>query len=307
MGTADEQYPAGSGRDRDERTDLQLTEQEPQLKDDEDERQELITEPQPTVAEQQSFLEELAGEQSPAFSMPQEIIDYALQSGSSFEHGKYRIYAYFLQEHSNKEKAEFLKQEYGMGGSVTDYLGESFRQDTNAKGYTIQWKNYETTLKWTVVAKRIDELIAVGRYMSNREMEYLPEYEKDVLARDIHSFFRDQPKTFLRPYPYGSDYYRAIEQIRPQLDDLKQVKEILSMMEEVLAGTADYDRRYPSMQQTYQDVADYRDGVFSLFSPIPAERENMQAPLEPVPAQGREEILAGRLNTFYQTDRKSVV
>ena len=300
VGTADEQYPAGSGRDRDERTDLQLIEQEPQLKDDEDERQELITEPQPTVAEQQSFLEELAGEQSPAFSMPQEIIDYALQSGSSFEHGKYRIYAYFLQEHSNKEKAEFLKQEYGMGGSVTDYLGESFRQDTNAKGYTIQWKNYETTLKWTVVAKRIDELIAVGRYMSNREMEYLPEYEKDVLARNIHSFFLNQPKTFLRPYPYGSDYYRAIEQIRPQLDDLKQVKEILSMMEEVLAGTADYDRRYPSMQQTYQDVADYRDGVFSLFSPIPAERENMQAPLEPVPAQGREEILAGRLNTFYQ-------
>ena len=252
------------------------------------------------MAEQQSFLEELAGEQSPAFSMPQEIIDYALQSGSSFEHGKYRIYAYFLQEHSNKEKAEFLKQEYGMGGSVTDYLGESFHRDTNAKGYTIQWKNYETTLKWTVVAKRIDELIAVGRYMSNREMEYLPEYEKDVLARNIHSFFLDQPKTFLRPYPYGSDYYRAIEQIRPQLDDPKQVKEILSMMEEVLAGTTDYDRRYPSMQQTYQDVADYRDGVFSLFSPIPAERENMQAPLEPVPAQGREEILAGRLNTFYQ-------
>lgn len=300
VGTEDEQYPAGSGRDRDERTDLQLIEQEPQLKDDEDERQELITEPQPTVAEQQSFLEELAGEQSPAFSMPQEIIDYALQSGSSFEHGKYRIYAYFLQEHSNKEKAEFLKQEYGMGGSVTDYLGESFHRDTNAKGYTIQWKNYETTLKWTVVAKRIDELIAVGRYMSNREMEYLPEYEKDVLARNIHSFFLDQPKTFLRPYPYGSDYYRAIEQIRPQLDDPKQVKEILSMMEEVLAGTTDYDRRYPSMQQTYQDVADYRDGVFSLFSPIPAERENMQAPLEPVPAQGREEILAGRLNTFYQ-------
>ena len=300
VGTEDEQYPAGSGRDRDERTDLQLIEQEPQLKDDEDERQELITEPQPTVAEQQSFLEELAGEQSPAFSMPQEIIDYALQSGSSFEHGKYRIYAYFLQEHSNKEKAEFLKQEYGMGGSVTDYLGESFHRDTNAKGYTIQWKNYETTLKWTVVAKRIDELIAVGRYMSSRELEYLPEYEKHVLARDIHSFFRDQPNTFLRPYPPGVDYDKAVAALRQQLNDPEQVKEILSMMEEVLAGTADYDRRYPSMKQTYQDVADYRDGVFSLFSPIPAERENMQAPLEPVPAQGREEILAGRLNAFYQ-------
>lgn len=297
VGTADEQHPAGSGRDRDEGTDLQLTGQEPQP---EEERQEPIAEPQPTVAEQQSLLEELAGEESPAFSMPQEIIDHALQTGSSFEHGKYRIYSYFLQGHSNKEKAEFLKQEYGMGGSVTDYLGERFHQDTNAKGYTIQWKNYETTLKWTAVAKRIDELIAVGRYMTEKELEYIPEYEKTTLTGNIYDFFYNQPETFLRPYPYGSDYHRAINQIRPQLDDPKQVKEILSMMEEVLAGTADYDQRYPSMQQAYQDLTDYRDGVFRLFTPIPAERENTQAPLEPVPAQSREEVLAGRLNAFYQ-------
>ena len=45
-------------------------------------------------------------------------------------------------------------------------------------------------------------------------------------------------------------------------------------MEEVLAGTADYDRRYPSMKQTYQDVADYRDGVFSLFSPYQPKRKH---------------------------------
>ena len=298
VGTADEQHPASSGRDRDEGTDLQLTGQERQP---EEERQGPIAEPQPTVAEQQTFLEELAGEESPAFSMPQEIIDYALQSGSSFEHGKYRIYSYFLQGHSNKEKADFLKQEYGMGGSVTDYLGERFYQDTNAKGYTIQWKNYETTLKWTAVAKRIDKLIAVGRYMTEKELAYIPEYEKTVLSRNIYNFFYNQPETFLRPYPSGIDYYKAIKQIRPQLDDPKQVKEILSMMEEVLAGTADYDQRYPSMQQAYKNLMDYRDGVFRLFTPIPAERENIQAPPEPVPAQSREEVLAGRLNAFYQS------
>lgn len=297
VGTADEQHPASSGRDRDEGTDLQLTGQERQP---EEERQGPIAEPQPTVAEQQTFLEELAGEESPAFSMPQEIIDYALQSGSSFEHGKYRIYSYFLQGHSNKEKADFLKQEYGMWSSATDYLGADFYQDTNAKGYRIKWNNSEITLKWTAVAKRIEELIAVERYMSSRELEYLPEYEKHVLARDIHSFFRDQPNTFLRPYPPGADYDKTVVALRQQLNDPKQVKEILSMMEEVLAGTADYDQRYPSMQQAYQDLTDYRDGVFSLFTPIPAERENTQAPLEPVPAQSREEVLAGRLNAFYQ-------
>ena len=296
--TADEQHPAGSGRDRDEGADLQLTGQEPPQ---EEEGQEPTAEPQPTVAEQQTFLEELAGEESPAFSMPQEIIDHALQSGPPFEHGKYRIYSYFLQGHSNKERADFLKQEYGMGGSLSDYLGERFYQNRNAKGYTIQWKNYETTLKWTAVAKRIEELIVVGRYMTERELAYIPEYERTILARSIYNFFYHQPETFLRPYPYGSDYHRAIGQIRPQLDDPDQVKEILSMMEEVLAGTADYDQRYLSMQQAYKDLTDYQDGAFSLFIPIPAERENTQAPSEPVPAQSREEVLAGRLNAFYQS------
>ena len=298
VGTADEQHPAGSGRDRDERADLQLTGQELQS---EEERQEPTAEPQPTVAEQQTFLEELAGEESPAFSMPQEIIDHALQMGSSFEHGKYRIYSYFLQGHSNKERADFLKQEYGIWGSGSDYLGEKFNRGTSAKGYFIKWKDYETTLKWTAVAKRIEELISVGRYMTEKELEYIPEYEKGVLARGIYNFFYHQPETFLRPYPYGSDYHRAIDQIRPQLDDPNRVKEILSMMEEVLAGTADYDQRYPSMQQAHQDLTDYRDGAFSLFTPIPAERENTQAPPEPVPAQSREEVLAGRLNAFYQS------
>ena len=104
VGTADEQHSAGSGRDRDEGADLPLTGQEPQP---EEKRQEPTAEPQPTVAEQQTFLGELAGEKSPAFSMPQEIIDHALLASSSFKHGKYRIYSWFLQGHSNKEKADF--------------------------------------------------------------------------------------------------------------------------------------------------------------------------------------------------------
>ena len=121
-----------------------------------------------------------------------------------------------------------------------------------------------------------------------------------ILARSIYNFFYHQPETVLRPYLFGMEYHKAVEQIRPQLDDPDRVKEILSMMEEVLAGTADYDQRYPSMKQAYKDLTDYQDGAFSLFTPIPAERENTQAPPEPVPAQSREEVLAGRLNAFYQ-------
>ena len=66
-----------------------------------------------------------------------------------------------------------------MGGSLSDYLGERFYRDTNARGYTIQWKNYETTLKWTAVAKRIEELIVAGRYMTEKELAYIPSMKKE--------------------------------------------------------------------------------------------------------------------------------
>ena len=258
-------------------------------------------EPLPTVEEQLSLLETRAEEKTSAFSFSQEIIDRAIQSGSGMEHGKYRIYSYFLKNHSRTEKADFLKNEYGFSGRYPLIIGTNIDLQADAKGMHLRRGEDIRNLSWSDVSKRIDELIALERYMTKRELDGIPEYEKEVLARNIYVFFCNQPETFLRPYPFGEDYDKAIKIIRPQLDQPEQVKEILSMMEEVLAGTADYDKQYPSMQATCQDLADYRDGVYSLFSPIPAEREIVQAPPEPVPTQSKEEILAGRLNDFYQS------
>lgn len=69
-----------------------------------------------SVEGQLSFMENAAEEKTSAFSFSQEIVDTVIQSGSHIEHGKYRIYAYFLQPHTNKEKADFLKGEYGYVG-----------------------------------------------------------------------------------------------------------------------------------------------------------------------------------------------
>ena len=67
-----------------------------------------------TVDGQFEFLQDLAEEKTSASS--QEMVDYVLRSGSGIQHGKFRIYSYFLQGHSRREQEEFLKEEYGMGG-----------------------------------------------------------------------------------------------------------------------------------------------------------------------------------------------
>ena len=234
-----------------------------------------------SVEGQLSFMENAAEEKTSAFSFSQEIVDTVIQSGSHIEHGKYRIYAYFLQPHTNKEKADFLKGEYGYVGVYPLILGADIDMQADAKGLHIHRKEDSVTLKWTEVAKRIDELIALERYLSKHERAYLPEYEKDVLTGEIYHFYSNQPESVVHPYPFGADYYAGTKAIRPQLDMPERVEEILSVMAEVLANTADFARNYASMQKAYHDLTDYRDGVYTLFSPIPSPPEYTQT-LPPV-------------------------
>ncbi len=242
-------------------------------------------EPLRTVEGQISFMEDMAEEKTSAFSFSQEIVDRAIIRDGNIEDSKCRIYAYFMQGHTAKEKESFLREEYGTGGSSTILNGTGIGEDHSAKGLKLH-RGYgegspDILLKWSKVAKRIDELIAAGRYLSKRETEYLPEYEKDVLTGEIYHFYSNQPESVVHPYPFGADYYAGTKAIRPQLDMPERVEEILSVMAEVLANTADFARNYASMQKAYHDLTDYRDGVYTLFSPIPSPPEYTQT-LPPV-------------------------
>ena len=102
----------------------------------------------------------------------QDEVDKALTGGSSFQDGKYRIYNFFTQPHSTKEKEDFLKNEYGTGGRTHALSGadESY-EDHSSKGieYKRRDKDDILLLRWNAVAKRIDYLIANNRYMTAEE------------------------------------------------------------------------------------------------------------------------------------------
>ncbi len=261
--------------------------------------------PLPTVEGQLSLLEDLAEEKTSAFSFSQEIIDTVIKSSSYVKPGKYGIYVYFLKNHTNQEKADYLKDAYGFVGAYPVITGTGIDMLASSEGMRITKGETELLLKWGKVAKRIDELIAAGRYMTEKEMEYLPEYEKSVLVAEIYHFYTNQPEEVVRPYPYGSEYHAGVKAIRPQIDSPERVEEILTVMAEVLNNTADFDRRYKFMQKVYRDLADYRDGKFSLISPIPAETETPalpepEPPMPPEEEKAEPESLAARLNELYK-------
>ncbi|MDF1494568.1 SNF2-related protein [Caproiciproducens sp. CPB-2] len=212
----------------------------------------------------------------------QDEIDRVLCGGGNVQHGKFRIYSYFLYSHTAKEKADFLKNEFGTGG----FGRTGFNEWYDSKGIAYSRENNhmpydKVILPWPKVARRIDELIADGRYMTERELAYLPEYEKQELARGIVGFYPYQPEDLPRPFPHGTDFAEAVKIVRPQLDEPERVAEILSQMAVILDNTADFDRRYPSMQKAFGDLTAYQNGTFTLF---PKDKPAAKETAKPTPA-----------------------
>ena len=95
-------------------------------------------------------------------------IDAVLASGSGMSDGKRRIYAYFQEHHGAKEKADFLKEEYGVGGRSHAISGSNTSwENHDPKGLQLQKQGCPAEiLSWTKVAARITVLMEQGRYLT---------------------------------------------------------------------------------------------------------------------------------------------
>ena len=115
-----------------------------------------------------------------AFTFSQEIIDAVLTRGSGVSEGKMRIYEQFEKSISAKENADFLKNEYGWGGSYPVIIGAGIDEQHDGKGITISKgigsDKPHITLSWSQVEKRIGDLIRMDRYLNRKEKEKYPEW-----------------------------------------------------------------------------------------------------------------------------------
>ena len=138
--------------------------------------------PLPSMDGQMTFILDGRAEEkkTSAFTFSQEIIDAILANGSGFSEGKMRIYEQFEKSLSAKENADFLKNEYGWGGSYPVIIGAGIDESHDGKGITITKgigkENPHITLSWSQVEKRIGELIRMDRYLNPKEKEHYPRW-----------------------------------------------------------------------------------------------------------------------------------
>lgn len=214
-------------------------------------------------------------------------IDRMFMRGSGVSEGKMRIYSFFCQGHDAKERADFLKNEYGDGGYGSlgynewhDSKGIKFTRSDEASGFD----GYDTVkMNWNQAQKRIGELIDAGRYLNPKEMAYTSEYEKIRLARSIYAFYFYCPGT---PNPSNSiewDVDAAERDFKPMLDDPKISAALYEdMLESFATVTPEESRSYGIMQRAIEDMGAYQRGEYSLFTPLPeetlrAERQKREA------------------------------
>lgn len=211
LGAEDEQHIPQSRGNGFERTDLRIT------------TENLF----PTFQEQLEHIEEAEAQKLSAFSVSQADIDHELcRYGSGFSQGKFRIYKFFEGTPSTEAAVAFLKKEYGIGGHSHTYLnGEGGFVDHDGKGIHFSNHNYKEkhTITWKVVARRLRELIAIDRYLTEKEKAYLPEYEAKEAERRLQLAEEAAAREALRAAAAAMDERRKEAQYAFSLGDTVQL------------------------------------------------------------------------------------
>ena len=131
-----------------------------------------------------TFSSELSQVPTVQHFITEDEIDAAMTGGSSFAGGKGRIYAFFMENHTDKEKVRFLKDEYGIGGRSHALSGATHSgEDHDGKGLHYKKQDCpDVHLNWEKVAKRITSLVQKDRYLTEQEQA---QYDKIQAEKEL--------------------------------------------------------------------------------------------------------------------------
>ena len=142
----------------------------------------------PTEEQQKEIVQRAAHEIfGAAFSMPQQIIDEVLCDGTNNEDSIIEICIEFSKDKSVDSKAEFLKNLYKTDGKGFIFDGRKVSAWWNTDGIRISYGDRANTntaqlISWTDAAKRIDELLDLGRFAPKDTLLQMSKYEYNKVA-----------------------------------------------------------------------------------------------------------------------------
>ena len=207
-----------------------------------------------TETEQVSFFTDLG--------VSQQIIDEALCIGANDKNSTLDIAMFFRRDRGTAYNAAFLKRHYGTNGTGFLFQGEHISVWYDESDIKVSRGDYAnrsgaTLVTWEQAAKRIRELLDMGRYMPQESLDKIDDRELSVVSKRLVTFVRDMRGD------NAKEYLPAVREITDNIkggypEEVKAVKELLS-------DTEHFDtifREYDDFQNAVSDgaVSVYRYG-----------------------------------------------
>lgn len=224
--------------------------------------------------------EGFAWEEHPVF-ITQDEIDTFLQGGGAYSDGRLSTYAFFIQDKTDKEKADFIKSQYGIGGrthalsgadnSYADYDGKGLKL---ARG-SIGNPDAEVLLKWPKAAKRVEYLIRNDNYLKAADFSRMPAYERERMASHVVNFYYHLPENIAPPWGENVDMLGWQKDVVRLLESPEETENLLKQMDEAIAELPlDYED-YEGKVQLLTNLHQYVEGTYTIF---PEQKKEVELP-----------------------------
>lgn len=195
----------------------------------------------------------------------QDEIDKQILGGEHRHEHRLATYTYFVQHPDRTERVKYVGRDNQSG-----YAGGNDHRSNTSKGIefshgSIMEPYAKVFVKWSEVAKRIDTLIKQNKFVTQEDIDAIPEIYKDHIAQALETFFSSVREEDAKPYSDDIKPYEIKKVIKAQLDNPQALDDIEVMMSNAMVFKDKEDRMYSYYKQRYNDFVAYKNGTFKLY------------------------------------------
>ena len=198
-------------------------------------------------------------------------INAFLAGGGPYSDGRLATYSFFLTHTEKAERAAFLKDRYGVGGSSHALSrADNSHASYDGRGLELARGIYGkpdalVKLNWNQAAERVAKLIVQSLYLKPADYSRMPSYEREQMANRVIGFYHRLPDEVERPFKRELLNEDARKKLPTMLADPEQAVELLEKMDAALLSVPLDSPEYAEKSKTLAELHQYVEGTYTIF------------------------------------------
>ena len=198
-------------------------------------------------------------------------INAFLAGGGPYSDGRLATYSFFLTHTEKAERAAFLKDRYGVGGSSHALSrADNSHASYDGRGLELARGIYGkpdalVKLNWNQAAERVAKLIDQSLYLKPADYSRMPSYEREQMANRVIGFYHRLPDEVERLFKRELLNEDARKKLPTMLADPEQAVELLEKMDAALLSVPLDSPEYAEKSKTLAELHQYVEGMYTIF------------------------------------------